>query len=196
MHDALVSLEMTLKSGQRSVADAMDWIVKLTDERDEARERVAYLEQQLLDESPPAKRHKAAIADAEQLHDEEEQKSLPCRKAERGQAARPSDREVACATFAECMSAFMRATTDGRLLDDIQKDEVMDALRDGKSWLVNNPDADAETIKKKHREVEGICVSIYNVQGGHGIPDDAVNVIPSDGDELPGFPDIPSDGAP
>ena len=182
-HDALDSLSTVLKDGQRIIADAMDLIVKLTEERDEALERVAYLEQQFVDESPPAKRHKAAIVDAEQLHDEEEQKSLPCRKAERGQAARPSDREVACATFAECMSSFTRAATDGRLLDDNQKDKVMDALRDGKSWLVNNPDADAETIKKKRREVEDICVSVYNTHWDHCIPDDAVNDIRSDGDD-------------
>jgi len=38
------------------------------------------------------------------------------------------------------------------------------ALKDGQSWLDSNPEADAEEIKEKHKEIEGICVS-WNEKG-------------------------------
>ena len=40
-----------------------------------------------------------------------------------------------------------------------EKEQILDALKDGQSWLDSNPEADAEEIKEKHKEVEGICVS-------------------------------------
>merc|ERR1712050_594961 len=56
-------------------------------------------------------------------------------------------------------------------LDSDEKEKIMDALKDGQSWLDSNPEADAEEIKEKHKEVEGICapiVSKYYGQGGGG----------------------------
>jgi len=35
----------------------------------------------------------------------------------------------------------------------------IEALKDGQSWLDSNPEADAEEIKEKHKEIEGICAA-------------------------------------
>merc|ERR1712190_718833 len=56
-------------------------------------------------------------------------------------------------------------------LDDDEKEQIMEALKDGQSWIDSNPEADAEEIKEKQKEVEGICapiVSKYYGQGGGG----------------------------
>merc|ERR1712046_26530 len=56
-------------------------------------------------------------------------------------------------------------------LDD-EKEQIMEALKDGQSWLGSNPEADAEEIKEKQKEVEGICAPIiskyYQAGGGGG----------------------------
>merc|ERR1712027_191051 len=57
-------------------------------------------------------------------------------------------------------------------LDSEEKEKIMDALKDGQSWIDSNPEADAEEIKEKHKEVEGICAPIvskyYGAGGGGG----------------------------
>merc|ERR1711972_801477 len=56
-------------------------------------------------------------------------------------------------------------------LDSDEKEKIQDALKDGQEWLDSNPEADAEEIKDKHKEVEGICapiISKYYGQGGGG----------------------------
>merc|ERR1712057_58829 len=57
-------------------------------------------------------------------------------------------------------------------LDDDEKEQIMEALKDGQSWLDSNPEADAEEIKEKQKEVEGICAPIiskyYGAAGGGG----------------------------
>merc|ERR1711998_687778 len=56
-------------------------------------------------------------------------------------------------------------------LDSEEKEKIMDALKDGQSWMDSNPKADAEEVKEKHKEVEGICapiVSKYYGAGGGG----------------------------
>jgi heat shock protein 5 len=74
----------------------------------------------------------------------------------------------------------MRAAVEGsgdnkglsEKLDDEEKEKVMDALKDGQSWMDSNPEADAEEVKEKHKEVEGICAPIiskyYGAGGGAG----------------------------
>merc|ERR1711907_112507 len=61
-------------------------------------------------------------------------------------------------------------------LDDDEKEQIMEALKDGQSWLDSNPEADAEEIKEKQKEVEGICAPIvskyYQAGGGGGGGDD------------------------
>merc|ERR1712207_48536 len=73
----------------------------------------------------------------------------------------------------------MRSATEGsgdnkglsEKLDEEEKEKISDALKDGQSWLDLNPEADAEEIKEKQKEIEGICapiVSKYYGQGGGG----------------------------
>merc|ERR1711935_962501 len=74
----------------------------------------------------------------------------------------------------------MRSATEGsgdnkglsEKLDEEEKEKIQDALKDGQSWLDSNPEADAEEIKEKHKEVEGICAPIiskyYGAGGGEG----------------------------
>merc|ERR1712050_601631 len=73
----------------------------------------------------------------------------------------------------------MRSATEGsrenkglsEKMDSDEKEKILDALKDGQSWLDSNPEADAEEIKEKQKEVEGICapiVSKYYGQGGGG----------------------------
>merc|ERR1712232_823905 len=57
-------------------------------------------------------------------------------------------------------------------MDEDEKEKIQDALKDGQSWLDSNPEADAEEIKEKHKEIEGICAPIvskyYGAGGGGG----------------------------
>merc|ERR1711892_622741 len=57
-------------------------------------------------------------------------------------------------------------------LDSEEKEKIMDALKDGQSWVDSNPEADAEEVKEKHKEIEGICAPIiskyYGAGGGDG----------------------------
>merc|ERR1711861_53151 len=57
-------------------------------------------------------------------------------------------------------------------LDEDEKEKIMDAIKDGQSWIDSNPEADAEEIKEKHKEVEGVCAPIvskyYGAGGGGG----------------------------
>merc|ERR1719201_2256398 len=57
-------------------------------------------------------------------------------------------------------------------MEEEEKEKVLDALKDGQEWLDSNPEADAEEIKEKHKEIEGICAPIvskyYNAGGGGG----------------------------
>merc|ERR1711977_364559 len=73
----------------------------------------------------------------------------------------------------------MRSATEGsgenkglsEKMESDEKEKILDALKDGQSWLDSNPEADSEEIKEKHKEIEGICapiVSKYYGQGGGG----------------------------
>jgi len=50
----------------------------------------------------------------------------------------------------------------GEKMDVEDKEQVSDALKDGQSWLDSNPEADAEEIKEKRQEVEGVCAPIIS----------------------------------
>eukprot|EP00391_Amoebophrya_sp_Ameob2_P005781 CAMPEP_0178991200 /NCGR_PEP_ID=MMETSP0795-20121207/5386_1 /TAXON_ID=88552 /ORGANISM="Amoebophrya sp., Strain Ameob2" /LENGTH=662 /DNA_ID=CAMNT_0020682863 /DNA_START=339 /DNA_END=2327 /DNA_ORIENTATION=+ len=58
----------------------------------------------------------------------------------------------------------------GDKMDDEDKEKVKEAMEDGQSWMDSNPESDAEDIKEKHKEVEGICAPIISkyYQGGAG----------------------------
>merc|ERR1712137_777497 len=74
----------------------------------------------------------------------------------------------------------MRSATEGsgenkglsEKMDSDEKEKILDALKDGQSWLDSNPEADSEEIKEKHKEIEGICAPIvskyYGAGGGGG----------------------------
>merc|ERR1712003_156739 len=70
----------------------------------------------------------------------------------------------------------MRSATEGsgenkglsEKMDEEEKEKIMDALKDGQSWLDSNPEADADEIKEKHKEVEGICAPIVSKYYGAG----------------------------
>merc|ERR1712232_1505436 len=47
-------------------------------------------------------------------------------------------------------------------MDAEDKQQVSDALNDAQSWLDSNPEADAEEIKEKRQEVEGLCSPIIS----------------------------------
>jgi len=51
-------------------------------------------------------------------------------------------------------------------LDSADKEKVIDALKDGQSWIDSNPEADAEEVKEKHNEIEGICAPIISKHYG------------------------------
>jgi len=53
-------------------------------------------------------------------------------------------------------------------LDEEEKEKIQDALKDGQSWMDSNPEADAEEVKEKHKEVEGICAPIISKYYGAG----------------------------
>ena len=58
----------------------------------------------------------------------------------------------------------MRSATEGsgdckglsEVMDSGEEVKILGALKDGQSWLDSNPEADAEEIKVKHKEFEGI----------------------------------------
>merc|ERR1712118_383119 len=60
----------------------------------------------------------------------------------------------------------------GDKMDEDEKETIDDAIKDGQDWLSSNPEADAEEIKEKQKEIEGICSPIiqkyYQGSGGGG----------------------------
>merc|ERR1719194_81172 len=64
----------------------------------------------------------------------------------------------------------------GEKMDEDEKETIDDAIKDGQDWLSSNPEADAEEIKEKQKEIEGICSPIiqkyYQGSGGGGGDDD------------------------
>merc|ERR1712106_1176761 len=53
-------------------------------------------------------------------------------------------------------------------LDSEEKEKIMDALKDGQSWVDSNPEADSEEVKEKHKEIDGICAPIISKYYGAG----------------------------
>merc|ERR1711976_692649 len=69
-------------------------------------------------------------------------------------------------------------------LDDDEKEQIGEAIKDGQSWLDSNPEADAEDIKEKQKEVEGVCAPIiskyYQAGGGGGGMDEEDDEVAHD----------------
>merc|ERR1712036_95294 len=59
---------------------------------------------------------------------------------------------------------------DNKGLSEKLDDEEKEKIKDGQSWLDSNPEAEAEEIKEKQKEVEGICAPIVSkyYSGGAG----------------------------
>jgi len=53
-------------------------------------------------------------------------------------------------------------------MDEEDKEKVKEALEDGESWISANSEADADEIKDKHKEIEGICAPIISKYYGAG----------------------------
>merc|ERR1719240_705785 len=53
-------------------------------------------------------------------------------------------------------------------LDDDEKETINEAIKDGTEWLSTNPEAEAEDIKEKHKEVESACAPIISKHYGGG----------------------------
>merc|ERR1711881_293635 len=74
----------------------------------------------------------------------------------------------------ENYSHSMRATVEGsgdnkglsEKLDDEEKEKIKEALKEGEEWLAANPEAEAEEIKEKHKEVEAVCAPIISQHYG------------------------------
>jgi heat shock protein 5 len=78
----------------------------------------------------------------------------------------------------------MRAAAEGssdskglsEKLDDDEKEQIGEAIKDGQSWLDSNPEADSEEIKEKQKDVESVCAPIiskyYQTGGGDGMDED------------------------
>jgi len=72
----------------------------------------------------------------------------------------------------------MRSTVEGSAdnkglsdkLDEEEKSTVLEAVKDGESWLKDNVEAEAEEVKEKQKKVEKICAPIISkhYQGGAG----------------------------
>jgi len=71
-------------------------------------------------------------------------------------------------------------------LDDEEKETIQDALKDGQEWISSNPEASADEVKEKHKEIEGICAPIVSkyYQGGAGGSADAEDEEEDAHDEL------------
>jgi len=53
-------------------------------------------------------------------------------------------------------------------LDDDEKGTLNEAVEEGQSWMDSNPEADAEEIKEKHKEVEETCAPVISKHYGAG----------------------------
>merc|ERR1711879_423496 len=54
----------------------------------------------------------------------------------------------------------------GDKMEPEEKQEILDALRDGQSWLDANPEADADDIKEKQDQVARACAPIISKYTG------------------------------
>merc|ERR1712072_1597711 len=76
----------------------------------------------------------------------------------------------------------------GDKMDEDEKETIDDAIKDGMDWMSSNSDADAEEIKEKQKEIEGICSPIiskyYQGAGGAGGDDEDEDDYDDAHDEL------------
>jgi heat shock protein 5 len=120
------------------------------------------------------------ISDAEQYEEEDK------RVKERVDAKNAFD------SYVHSMRSAVEGSGDQKGLSEKlapdEKEKIMDALKDGQSWLDSNPEADAEGIKDKRKEVERICAPLlskyYDVGSSNGGAGDAEEDYEEAHDEL------------
>merc|ERR1712096_534137 len=82
------------------------------------------------------------------------------------------DAKNAFDNYLHSMKSAVEGTGDNKglseKLDDEEKEQINEAIKDGEDWLTANPEGEAEDIKDKHKEVEGVCAPIISkyYQGG------------------------------
>jgi len=72
-------------------------------------------------------------------------------------------------------------------LDDDEKESINEQLKEGEEWMQSNQDAEAEEIKEKQKEIEGVCapiISKYYGAGGEGAGGEDDDDDDDDHDEL------------
>jgi heat shock protein 5 len=93
------------------------------------------------------------------------------------EAEENADADKAVKERIEAKNAFdgyihsLKSAVEGSLadkMDEEDKEKVQEAMSDGMSWMENNPEAEAEDIKEKHKEVEGVCAPIISKHYGAG----------------------------
>lgn len=76
----------------------------------------------------------------------------------------------------------MRSSTDGSVgssskglsekMESDEKETIRSALEEGQQWLHSNPEADAEEIRDKQKDIESVCAPIvakyYGSNAGAG----------------------------
>jgi heat shock protein 5 len=78
--------------------------------------------------------------------------------------------------YLHSMRSAAEGSSDGKglseKLDDNEKEQISETIKDAQSWLDSNPDADAKEIKDKQKDVEAVCAPIiskyYQAGGGSG----------------------------
>merc|ERR1712023_475763 len=79
-------------------------------------------------------------------------------------------------TFEIDSNGILNVGAEDKGTGNAEKETIDDAIKDGQDWLSSNPEADAEEIKEKQKEIEGICSPIiqkyYQGSGGGAGGDD------------------------
>jgi len=113
-------------------------------------------------------------SDGRSLSEEEIEKMVQEAELFAGEDQQVKERVDARTSFDSYLHSLRGSTSPegsnrGGKMSAEDKEHVASALKDGQAWLDSNPDADAEEIKEKRREVEGVCSPIISKY--YGTPD-------------------------
>lgn len=79
------------------------------------------------------------------------------------------DAKNALEGYLSSMTSSLADKTISEKLDEEDKEQINEAIEEARSWVMQNDDADAEEIKEKQKEVEGVCSPIMQkIYGGAG----------------------------
>merc|ERR1712232_74766 len=113
-------------------------------------------------------------SDGRSLSEEEIEKMVQEAELFAGEDQQAKERVDARTSFDSYLHSLRGSTSPegsdrGGKMSAEDKEHVASALKDDQAWLDSNPDADAEEIKEKRREVEGVCSPIISKY--YGTPD-------------------------